>query len=498
MNNLNNTSESVELKRYSISLLLPFKYAKNQRAKLLSDDFVSSNERTRMWNLHDYKNSEWWTKAGRELCGLVQNKNSEISVYVLKWDYVNRFGLYHNQNTKYHFKKNKNISFQFGDIKLWILQGETCFIEVNISANDITSNDAVSLMDSVYNRINHRDNVIENDEIELTRVKTITEKIVKYLGGTYDIESVEWKERCHCISFIETMTEQNDNYSAIQLLKPFSNELKLESDQAFFDNHMVKYPVGNNKYYLYWSVSNQTISVLGSSQNKFFENYFYKSLQYNYSLIIVEYIDFKMSMLNGGFLKYANNAEPNKVFEKVKSVWNLASAPPLRADADKKPYVFISYSHADKEKVYDDIRILYQEGVNYWYDKGLEEYAGSPWSLEVKDRLKDDNCIGVIFYLSEDSFLSENFRKEVRITLENNKKYIAVNLSEEKIPLLVLRSALSLRTSNEIVKWIDMEGVEVLAKCFSDEDKMSDVTEDNHNIYLRNSIVNQFGESIFA
>ena len=249
MNNLNNTSESVELKRYSISLLLPFKYAKNQREKLLSDDFVSSNEKTRMWNLHEYKNSEWWTKAGRELCGLVQNKNSEISVYVLMWDYVNRFGLYHNQNTKYHFEKNKNISFQFGDIKLWILQGETCFIEVNISANDIISNEAVSLMDSAYNRINHRDNVIVNNEIKPIRVKTIIEKIVEYLGVSPNIaESEEWKEQCHCISFIETLSEQNDNYSAIQLLKPFSNEAKLDSDQAFFDNHMVKYPVHNNEY----------------------------------------------------------------------------------------------------------------------------------------------------------------------------------------------------------------------------------------------------------
>ena len=40
-----------------------------------------------------------------------------------------------------------------------------------------------------------------------------------------------------------------------------------------------------------------------------------------------------------------------------------------------KPFVFVSYSHKDKEKVVPILNRLISEGVAIWYDKGIE--AGS-------------------------------------------------------------------------------------------------------------------------
>ena len=38
---------------------------------------------------------------------------------------------------------------------------------------------------------------------------------------------------------------------------------------------------------------------------------------------------------------------------------------------DEKPYIFASYGHDDKEKVFPILRMLYESGYNIWYDEGI-------------------------------------------------------------------------------------------------------------------------------
>ncbi len=55
------------------------------------------------------------------------------------------------------------------------------------------------------------------------------------------------------------------------------------------------------------------------------------------------------------------------------------SANPQPAYEGREPYVFVSYSHEDREDVYAEIAGLQDQGVNIWYDaSGLS--AGSEWS----------------------------------------------------------------------------------------------------------------------
>ena len=44
---------------------------------------------------------------------------------------------------------------------------------------------------------------------------------------------------------------------------------------------------------------------------------------------------------------------------------------PFAAD-EEQPYIFISYAHADRERIFPIITRLYEQGWRIWYDQGLE------------------------------------------------------------------------------------------------------------------------------
>lgn len=59
-------------------------------------------------------------------------------------------------------------------------------------------------------------------------------------------------------------------------------------------------------------------------------------------------------------------------------------------------YVLVSYAHANSSKVYPDLNLLYDEGVNFWYDKELT--GGDIWYKIVEERLIDPKCCGIVFF----------------------------------------------------------------------------------------------------
>ena len=69
-----------------------------------------------------------------------------------------------------------------------------------------------------------------------------------------------------------------------------------------------------------------------------------------------------------------------------------------------KEYYFISYSHKDYKTVYPDLFMLENEKLNFWYDRGIP--AGSNWKDIATKYIAPFDCKGVIFYISENSLLS--------------------------------------------------------------------------------------------
>lgn len=96
-------------------------------------------------------------------------------------------------------------------------------------------------------------------------------------------------------------------------------------------------------------------------------------------------------------------------------------------------YVFISYSHKDSDVVYSDLNKLYDLGVKYWYDKGLE-VGSEVWFSQVEKRVRDPRCVAVIFYLSPYVFVSDSIEKEIKL-LKNSegeeKSYFSINIGNK-------------------------------------------------------------------
>ncbi len=72
-----------------------------------------------------------------------------------------------------------------------------------------------------------------------------------------------------------------------------------------------------------------------------------------------------------------------------------------------KPYVFISYAHADEEKRREIVDLLSAHGVRYWYDNGL--HHSDDFNLEIAEHLeKATACLLLLSPISAESTYVKN------------------------------------------------------------------------------------------
>lgn len=83
-------------------------------------------------------------------------------------------------------------------------------------------------------------------------------------------------------------------------------------------------------------------------------------------------------------------------------------------------YYFVSYSHKDKDCVYELLNELYINDVNYWYDKELD--PGDVWDERVVEYINNPHTVGAIIFLSCDSLISDAVQKELDMLMELRKK----------------------------------------------------------------------------
>lgn len=92
----------------------------------------------------------------------------------------------------------------------------------------------------------------------------------------------------------------------------------------------------------------------------------------------------------------------------------------------EKPYIFVSYSHRDIEKVVKLIRKLSLLGFRIWYDSGVP--AGSEWDEEIATHLKKSKC--VLSLLTPNSVKSKHFKREFNYADYLEKDILAVYLEK--------------------------------------------------------------------
>lgn len=94
-------------------------------------------------------------------------------------------------------------------------------------------------------------------------------------------------------------------------------------------------------------------------------------------------------------------------------------------------YIFVSYCHKDKAKVFPVIERLVRDGHRVWYDEGID--PGSEWPEIIANHL--NGCSVCIAFISENSLNSHNCRREINFALLKKKFFISVILEPVQMSL---------------------------------------------------------------
>ena len=125
----------------------------------------------------------------------------------------------------------------------------------------------------------------------------------------------------------------------------------------------------------------------------------------------------------------------------------------------KGKYIFVSYAHADVDKVKKDIDVMRQNGINVWFDENL--LAGEGWEARVQAAIDDESCVGAVFFLTKTSIESVAVNKEIdmvsaHIEKHPDFKYLSINEEGKKpFQLITDNSTLSSARIGTLMRFFD-------------------------------------------
>lgn len=102
---------------------------------------------------------------------------------------------------------------------------------------------------------------------------------------------------------------------------------------------------------------------------------------------------------------------------------------PLPAHEGSEAYVFVCYSHQDKAVVYPLINRLRDQGINVWYDEGIE--AGTVWRRRLAAAI--EGASRMIFFVSSRSIQSVHCNQEIDYAIEKNIGVLPAYLEEVEL-----------------------------------------------------------------
>jgi TolB-like protein/Tfp pilus assembly protein PilF len=103
---------------------------------------------------------------------------------------------------------------------------------------------------------------------------------------------------------------------------------------------------------------------------------------------------------------------------------------PFPAYKGDEPFIFVSYAHANAEKIYGELESLHDQGFNVWYDDGIS--PGQSWRQELADAI--DHASMLVYFVTPESGASANCHKEVNFALDANKPVLVVHLQPTELP----------------------------------------------------------------
>lgn len=129
---------------------------------------------------------------------------------------------------------------------------------------------------------------------------------------------------------------------------------------------------------------------------------------------------------------------------------------------EKTGYIFISYSHLDREIIQPFLETLYKDGFNFWYDKNLS--WASHWSEDLASKIEKSETF--FAFATENYFNSVICKEELLYTVRRypQKKVFLISGSDLLLPDI---SRLSITDINSfrsvIVKSDDLNGSRIIS-----------------------------------
>lgn len=118
---------------------------------------------------------------------------------------------------------------------------------------------------------------------------------------------------------------------------------------------------------------------------------------------------------------------------------NKPQKPPFPAYTGNEPYIFVSYAHLDKERVYPELKRFHNQGYPIWYDEGIP--PANEWPKEIEEKLLKSSLF--VVFMSKNAVKSDNVRNEINLAIDGNIPVIGIFLEKTE-----LKYGLKLRLSS--------------------------------------------------
>ncbi|MBR4320565.1 MAG: toll/interleukin-1 receptor domain-containing protein [Oscillospiraceae bacterium] len=123
-------------------------------------------------------------------------------------------------------------------------------------------------------------------------------------------------------------------------------------------------------------------------------------------------------------------------------------------------YVFASYSHADKDKVFPILAKLQRAGCRIWYDEGIK--GGENWRKILASKIESEKCVNFLLFNSKNSTSSIHVCAEINAALNCEKKIITIRQDESKFTLDLEMYLQTLQTLNASDTSFDRKLIEAI------------------------------------
>ena len=96
----------------------------------------------------------------------------------------------------------------------------------------------------------------------------------------------------------------------------------------------------------------------------------------------------------------------------------------------EKPFIFISYSHKNKNEVISIMQRLQNDGYRLWYDEGI--HPGSEWADYIAQFVS--KCSIFLAFISDEYLLSSNCKDELDFARNKEKSRVLIYLKDVELP----------------------------------------------------------------